>query len=245
MRKNLIRSLADLDRERPVDAATLHGLGISSALASYYVGTGWLTRLGTGCFAFPNATLDPLKTVTALGKLLPSLHVGGKSALALRGVTHNVALGQPRLIVWGKRCDRLPAWVAKTLPIHYVTHEIFAPETPDALGISPLSNLSIAPKTSTRERALLEMLDDVGCGQGIEEAQNIMENLHSIRHELLNELLFFCKRKKIILLCRQWANELKLPWANQIKIPANKFADTSNSRWVSRTSDNTTLILKP
>jgi hypothetical protein len=96
---------------------------------------------------------------------------------------------------------------------------------------------------SVPERALLEMLGEVGIRQGVEEARNIMEGIQSVRLEILEPLLKHCRRVKVIRLCVLWAEELNLPWAAEArKATAKKLG---RSRWTSRLKDGTTLILKP
>lgn len=73
---------------------------MSAKLAAYYASTGWLERLGHGVYAFPGDTLDAHGAVKLLQTRVAGLHVGGKSALALRGVRHNLS-SRERLILWG------------------------------------------------------------------------------------------------------------------------------------------------
>jgi hypothetical protein len=92
------------------------------------------------------------------------------------------------------------------------------------------------------ERALLELLDDVGVDQGLEEARNIMEGVRSVRLNVLGALLEHCPRVKVVRLCLQWAEELNLGWAAD----ARKLTGArGHGRWVSKLPDGTTLILKP
>jgi hypothetical protein len=95
---------------------------------------------------------------------------------------------------------------------------------------------------SVPERALLEMLSEVGLQQGMEEARNIMEGVRSVRPEILDTLLKNCLRVKVVRLCVQWAEELNLDWAavarNSAKLRLGK------GRWSTRLKDGTTLTLK-
>jgi hypothetical protein len=93
------------------------------------------------------------------------------------------------------------------------------------------------------ERALLEMLGEVGIRQGVEEARNVMEGIQSMRLEVLKPLLKRCRRVKVIRLCVLWAEELNLPWAAEARKAAGK--KLGRSRWTSKLRDGTTLILKP
>jgi len=94
---------------------------------------------------------------------------------------------------------------------------------------------------SVPERALLEMLSDVGLRQGLEEARNIMEGVRSLRPEVLTTLLKNCLRVKVSRLCVQWAEELNLDWA----AVARNAGKLGTGRWSARLKDGTTLTLKP
>ena len=87
------------------------------------------------------------------------------------------------------------------------------------------------------ERALLEMLSEVGLHQGIEEARNIMEVARSLRPELLTTLLKNCRRVKVVRLCVSWAEELNLPWATAAKKAAGK--PLGRARWTNRLKNGT------
>ena len=105
------------------------------------------------------------------------------------------------------------------------------PETPNGVLVSE------------PERALLEMLSEVGVHQGVEEARNIMEGARSLRTATLTTLLKHCQRVKVRLLCVQWAEELNLPWA-----PAARTAvgtRKGQSRWTARLKNGTLLNIKP
>ncbi len=222
-------------------AATLKELGISSALASHYVNTGWLMRLGRGVFMFPNDQLQVAPCVVLLARRVSALHVGGKTALAWRGIRHNVATRE-KIQLWATTQRRLPQWFTRRFPARYVTRQLFDPALATDYGLQPLPEMPQGPTVSVPERALLEMLSEVGTGQGIEEAKNIMEGVRSPRLDVLGVLLKHCARVKVVRLCVQWAEELNLEWAAE----ARKLAGSrGRNRWLNKFSDGTTLILKP
>ncbi|MEO6992305.1 MAG: type IV toxin-antitoxin system AbiEi family antitoxin domain-containing protein [Lacunisphaera sp.] len=240
-KKNPIKSLASLPRGRPVDVRALRALGASSSLASHYVRSGWLVRLGRGVFMFPGDQLEEAAAVKFLGSQLPSLHVGGKTALAWRGVRHNVG-PRERLVLWGNAPWVLPAWFTERFPSRYVSRGLFSESLPADFGLQPLPETPGGPAVSVPERALLELLDDVGVNQGLEEARNIMEGVRSVRLDVLGTLLEHCPRVKAVRLCLNLADELNLSWAAE----ARKLAGPrGRGRWVSKLPDGTTLILKP
>src|SRR5580658_7807804 len=107
---SLIQSLmTTLPRGTPFDTQALAKLGISPALAHHYLTTGWLVRLGRGVFMFRNDNLQRDPCLKFLAQRIAGLHVGGKTALAWRGVRHNLATKEP-LWLWGDSPTKLPLW---------------------------------------------------------------------------------------------------------------------------------------
>lgn len=239
--QNPIKALASLPRGVPLDAGTLKKLGVSSSLASHYVSAGWLTRLGRGVFTFPNDVLKVEPCVLLLARRLQGLHVGGKTALAWRGVRHNVG-PREKLHLWGETPGPLPAWFTKRFPARYVTRHLFDSSLVPNFGLQPLPETPNGPAVSVPERALLELLSDVGVGQGLEEARNIMEGVRSPRLDVLGTLLKHCPRVKVVRLCVQLAEELNLEWAAEARKQAGP---RGRNRWFGKMPDGTTLILKP
>lgn len=239
--KSPIKALSSLPRGIPLDIGTLRDLGISSALASYYVRAQWLTRLGRGVFTFPGDKLDPAATVKFLMRHSPGLHVGGKTALAWRGVRHQVGPHEP-LVLWGGGPGALPRWFTERFPARHVSRTLFSATLPADFGLQSLPETPDGPAVSVPERALLEMLDEVGVGQGLEEARNIMEGVRSVRLEVLGTLLENCPRVKAVRLCLNLADELNLGWAVEAR---KRAGPRGRGRWFGKLPDGTTLILKP
>ena len=242
-RPNLIKRLQTaFPRGTPFDHQELTKLGVSSALAHHYLKSGWLVRLGRGVFMFPNDTLRREDCLKFLARRVSGFHAGGKTALAWRGVRHNLPAREP-LSLWGERKASLPAWFQKLFPARYTARNPFSSKLPKNFGLQPLPETPGGVLVSVPERALLEMLSDVGVHQGIEEARNIMEGARSLRPEVLSTLLKNCQRVKVVRLCVSWAEELNLPWAAAAKKAVGK--RPGRSRWTSRLKDGTILVLKP
>jgi len=86
-RHKLIKSLQTaFPRGTPFDSQQLKKLGVSSALAHHYLKSGWLVRLRRGVFTFPNDTLHLEDCLKFLSRRVAGFHVGGKTALAWRGI---------------------------------------------------------------------------------------------------------------------------------------------------------------
>jgi hypothetical protein len=242
-RPNLIKRLQTaFPRGTPFDHQELTKLGVSSALAHHYLKSGWLVRLGRGVFMFPNDTLRREDCLKFLARRVSGFHAGGKTALAWRGVRHNLQAREP-LSLWGERKASLPAWFQKLFPARYTARNPFSAKLPKNFGLQPLPETPGGVLVSVPERALLEMLSEVGVHQGIEEARNIMEGARSLRPEVLATLLKNCPRVKVVRLCVSWGEELNLPWATVAKKAVGKHF--GRSRWTSRLKDGTILVLKP
>ncbi len=225
----------------PFDSRQLQQLGVSSALANHYLKSGWLERLGRGAFTFPKDTLrreEALKFLSGSGE---RFHVGGKTALAWRGIRHNLPAREP-LSIWGEGRVVLPPWFTDRFPARYSKRNLFSPKLPKGFGLQPLPETPDGVQVSEPERALLEMLSEVGIYQSIEEARNIMEGVRSLRTDTLATLLKNCQRVKVRLLCVSWAEELNLPWAAAARKADGNSQDPS--RWTARLKDGTVLNIK-
>lgn len=152
----------------------MSSLGISADLAVHYVRSGWLSRLARGVYFRPNETLTSHPCLLMLQRQIEGLHVGGKSALDWYGVRQDLAQ-QPALHLYGRDAARLPPWFTERFPAEYRRKRIFE-ESPGALlHAGPFEKRSSAPAVSAPERALLEMLSEVGVRQPLQEARELAE----------------------------------------------------------------------
>jgi hypothetical protein len=155
-------------------------------------GSGWLRRLGRGVYLPPGDELNRDAALAWHGTQVPGLHVAGKTALGWRGVRHNLAFKE-RLTLWGDAPARLPAAFSAT---YQATH-LFDDALPRVLGLAPLPEGRSDILVSTPERALLDVLSDVGKSLGIEEARHLVEGAQSLRMDVLDTLLAHLKRIKV------------------------------------------------
>lgn len=225
----------------PLSSEDLAALGISADLAVHYVRAGWLQRLARGVFHRSNETLALHPSLRLLQGKIPALHVGGKSALDWHGVRHYLSQ-QPTLHLYGWAAARLPAWFTAAFPAEYHRKRLFD-ETPESQRhVAPFEQRADAPLVSAPERALLELLSEVGVRQSLQEARELTESTHTLRSQVLADLLKHCTSVKTVRLCLQLGKELGLPWA--AKLDARKLPTGGNRAWVSRTADGL-LVLKP
>ena len=229
-------------RGTPFDSRQLRKLGVSSALAHHYLKSDWLARLGRGVFMFPKDTLNREDSLKFLARSVEGFHVGGKTALAWRGIRHDLPAREP-LSLWGEKRAFLPAWFTERFPARYAAPNLFSKRLPKEFGLHPLPETPNGVLVSEPERALLEMLSEVGVHQGVEEARNIMEGARLLRDDTLATLLKHCQRVKVRLLCVQWAEELNLPWASAARTAVG--TRHGQSRWTARLKNGTVLNINP
>ena len=207
--------------------------------------SGWLVRLGQGVYAFPNDPLDRAMTTVFLQTRLPGLHVAGRTALDLHGVRHNLGV-QETWVLWGDGPARLPAWYVERFPAHYVGSRLFnwADESLPAMTVGTPPGVQAGLRVSVPERALLEMLFEVGVHQSLEEARQLFENLRPPRRELLARLLECCTSVKAVRLFLTWARETRLLDVDKL-LADYTLPVGSDSRWMTRLKDGTLLSLRP
>lgn len=225
----------------PLTSEDLASLGVSADLAVHYVRSGWLTRLARGVYCRPNDPLALHPSLLLLQRKFPGLHVGGKSALDWYGVRQYVSQ-QPVLQLLGWAAGQLPSWFTERFPAEYHRKRLFD-EHPDAmLHVGPFERRDGAPQVSSPERALLELLSEVGVRQSLQEARELVESTYNLRADVLRELLKHCKSVKTVRLCLQLGREGSLPWAT--KLDPDELPTGSDRPWVSRSGDGL-LVLKP
>lgn len=225
----------------PVTSEDLADLGISADLAVHYVRAGWLERLARGVYCRPGDPPALHQSLTLLQRSLEGLHVGGKSALDWHGIRQYVSR-RPVLHLYGWESGRLPEWFTRRFPAEYHRKRSFR-ERPDALlHVRPFENRQGAALVSAPERALLEVLSEVGVRQPMQEARELVESTYSLRAAVLRELLRRCTSVKTVRLCLQLGRELSQPWAG--KLDPSRLPTGSGRPWVSRSAEGL-LVLKP
>jgi hypothetical protein len=137
----------------------------------------------------------------------------------------------------------LPEWFLERFPARYRSGRLFDSEIPVDFGLSPLPQTPSGPLVSSPERALLELLSEVGVSQEVAEAKAIMDSMRQLRSGVLGVLLAGCRMIKATRLCVLWAEEFNLSWAAAARDAAA--GRMGRNRWTKRLKDGTTLTLKP
>jgi hypothetical protein len=221
--------LAGLPRGEPMSTSDLLAHGVSNFRASALARSGWLTRLGRGTYMLPGDTLTRDGALAFLARQMPGLHVGSKTALAWRGVRQNLAFRET-LSLWGDKPEKLPDWFTERFAAHYQTTQFFDPKLPAGYGLQPLPAGHQGVLVSVPERALLELLSDLGKTQTLGEARELVESLSSLRESVLDKLLAHVTRIKVVRAAATLAQDMKLPWASLAKRHSDRLG--GGKRWV-------------
>jgi len=241
----LKRLQAELPGGAPFDLGVLESFGVSPQLAARYAESAWLVRLAHGVYAFPNDDFDVNGALRFLQEKVPGLHIGGKSALALQGVRHNLAT-RDTLVLWGDTRFVLPTWFTTRFPARYVNATLFdwPDETLAGRTLHTPPGLAAGLRVAVPERAVLELLYDAGTRQSLEETRNLFDGLRSPRQDVLGRLLPCCTSVKTVRLFLIWARETGVVDVDAL-LEQYPVRTGSNKRWMSRLDDGTLLSLNP
>lgn len=209
-----IKSLyKDWPKNAIMTSSTLKKQGISDQHIQRYCSSGWLTRIGAGGFVRNGEEPSWEGALYAIqSELDKPVHVGGLTALRIHGLAHYLELSSHKEIYLYNTTEtkhKLPGWFAyfnKKQTFHYVQCHLFAEESGIKLEQVGGSDILV----SQPERAILEALYLVPKQLSVEHASQLVENLQTIRPDVMQKLLESCQHilVKRLFLCLAELNQL-------------------------------------
>lgn len=197
----------------------LSRLGYYHDLVKSYRRNGWLESIGTGAFKLAGDHVDLFGALYALQKQLElSVHIGGRTALELKGFSHYVRPGTGKCFLYAPSGTRLPKWFRQfewNAEINFKATNLFPPDLPE--GFSDYKHKELKVMISAPERAAFEMLYHVPATVTFEEAFLLIESLISLRAHIIQDLLENCNSVKVKRLFMYMAEQHKHPWLENIK----------------------------
>lgn len=193
----------------------LESHGVSSDLARWYVRAGWLTRVGPGAYAQAGDTIDwPGGLLALQDQLGMTVHAGAKSALELQGRAHYVPLGaRKRVVLISDVPETLPTWF-RTRPwdaqIKHHSLKLFEHTPPESLRQIDFGGFKIT--ASSPERAIMEEIRLVRTNDDIEHSIQLLENLVTLRPNIIQRLLEACTSIKVKRLFLWGAERIGHTW---------------------------------
>lgn len=207
-------------------AQWLKNQGYSYSNIQDYKRSGWIQSLGSGAYVRSGDDLNWQSGVWGLQtQMRLPIHVGGKTAIEEAGYAQYLNLGTEKVHLFADPNTKLPQWFKKTnwkVEIDYTQTSLFGEfshsnkKLEQSLRVISFSKLGII--YSVPERAFLEYLDWVPDKHSFTEAKEIMENLISLRPNILQNLLENCKSVKVKRLFFAIAETINHPWFSKLKI---------------------------
>lgn len=153
------------------------------------------------------------------------IHVGGITALGLKGYAHSIPMGEGhRVTLFGLPGTKLPAWFREydwKVVIQYATTTLFKEEI--IAGFSGYDLRSYAIRISSPERAILEVLHGVHSKETYRSAKELFEGLRTLRPTIVTRLLELCRSIKAKRLFMVLAEMVQYPWLDDIDLSGVDF----------------------
>ena len=213
--------------------------GISKELQKQYRDGGWLEAIGNGAMIISGSKVEYTGAIAALQQQLGlSVHIGGKTALAYRGLTHYLNFSDHKVSLFGNRGEKLPTWFNN----HDWGHEFKYYTTsflPHEQGIKPWDIGNFSVKISTPARAMMECLYLVPLDQDMDECMELMIGLNDLRPKEVQELLEKCSSIKVKRLFLYMAERCSHQWfqyldLNKIHLGSGKRSIVKNGKFINK-----------
>ncbi|BBD98871.1 hypothetical protein SAMIE_1023720 [Sphingobium amiense] len=206
-----------------VDAAWLEAHGYSSALRSQYVSSGWLDNPARRVYRRSRAPLTWEQAVTSLQTLLKlPLTVGGRTALEQQGYAHYLSASLREVHLYGPK--RPPTWL-DSLPLDVKFHwhnslRLFPGDdqsgAPSPVMLSGGGLISFSIRYSSKERAVLELLDELPDHESFHQVDALMEGMSDLSPRRLQTLLEACASVKVKRLFLFFADRHNHAWRSRL-----------------------------
>lgn len=194
--------------------------GYNYDLINKYKQNKWISQIGQGSYIRYGTKAEWTGGLYAIQTQLKlNIHAGGKTALYLKGYAQFISQKKYPVFLFGSRGVKLPSWFKKHnwgVPVSLTTTNLFPYDLNKGFSKHDEQNFSIT--ISSPERAMMEMLYHVPKKVSFKEAFLIMENLTSLRHTFVNELLAACSSIKVKRLFLFMAEKHNYPWFNNLNI---------------------------
>lgn len=189
----------------------LRKMSISSQLTQRYTKSGWLISLGRGAYKKPNEVISwPGALASLQTQLNLNVHVGGQTALSLDGSVHYLKMGKERIFLFAPLHQKIPSWFLSfkwTEKVAWVRTSFL----PVEIAISKKVQQGIPINASSPERAILECLYLSPRKFDLIECYQLIENMQTLRPEVMQNLLENCTSIKVKRLFLYMAKKANLP----------------------------------
>lgn len=191
--------------------------GYSPDLLKRYRKSKWLESIGTGAMKRYG---EPIRLEGALYSLQRqlglSVHIGGKSSLALQGQSQYLELGGGSVQLFGPLDESLPKWFNSydwKVNVSYYRSDFL----PKGIGLTKWNPGDFDIDISNPARSLMECLYLAPLKQDLTEGYELMEALNNLRPTVIQDLLESCSSIKVKRLFLFMAERAGHSWFNHLK----------------------------
>jgi hypothetical protein len=220
LKSKINRLISWWPRGAPVAASYLNKQGYSHDLLTKYKKSGWIQSFGRGAYILNGDKVEWPGALYALQTQLGlNVYPGGKTALELKGYAHYLPSGRRKIFLYATRGQVLPTWFKGDrlgVEITLIRTNLFS--SSNKTGLSEFKEKDLTLKISAPERAAMEMLHLVPGKVGFDEASLIMENLATLRPEIVQELLVMCRSIKVKRLFMFMAEKHGHTWVSDLDV---------------------------
>jgi hypothetical protein len=207
---------------RPGEVVTpdrLRALGISARLSTYLKNSGALSSLGVGAFVRGHEEPSFASAVQALVQQLRlSLHIGGRTALELQGVSQYLTLGSGQAAwLFSSKKAKLPLWFTKQQ--WGARPRLVQTKFLNQSTIANMRNVLVDGfeiPVSRRELAILETIFLIGKSHRFEEVDELFGSLTTLDASVLQTLLESCQSIRVCRIFLFLAHKHAHPWLSGI-----------------------------
>ena len=145
--------------------------------------------------------------------------IRGKTALELKGYAHYLPAKQKRVFLYGPRGLILPSWFKEDrFGVKFVVTRTNLFPVDSREGFTDFKACDFSVIIAAPERAAMEMLHLVSKEVGFDEAQLIMENLVTLRPDVVQALLAACRSVKVKRLFLYMAERQEHTWFSKLDL---------------------------
>lgn len=191
--------------------------GYSDQLVKSYRDSGWLTMLYRGVMYRTGSKLSAWGALSSYNEQLnKTFHVAAHSALELSGYNHYVPMGKPVLMIHHNAKDRVPIWM-NTMSFDNEI-KLFSTQIFSIKHTYTYIKNDFPLLVSSAEQAFLECLLLAPQYYSLMDLYYIMEQLTTLRSDILQSLLVNCTNNKVKRLFLFMAEKVNHYWYEELDL---------------------------
>jgi hypothetical protein len=199
--------------------------GYGANFIQKYKSNKWIESVGNGAFKKFGDKVTWAAALECLQKQLKKeVYVGAKTALELSGRAQYLKLKESSVILLSNKKEILPTWMKKynwSVDLDFRVNHLFTLDLRFGEKLSGFTTLEVDRSLiiiASPERAYLEFLDELPDKASYTEAKEIMENLISIRPNVIQILLESCTSLRVKRLFLHFAEKVNHPWFKKLDL---------------------------